>query len=679
MEDSFFFINDDALILGTAHKPENTVPMLARNNRWSRCTVSPGEWGHPIIAFPTKNKASDNTWDDIDIIGDFTSEAPVINIKGGYFKDILPGGSMINFTVRNVRVDSPRTGPLFRLYTDDNKNPGFIINNFVIENITATRILQTGSPLPEMDLYYNDSTEATQSITLHNIIIGGTTLTQSDLSKSSYYTVRSVDWPYIKITNPDPKHLKVTVSPNSSPTLNPIEPQTINEDAAPQTVQFSGITAGPTNASAQTLTVTARSDNPSLIPDPTVTYKSPDANGSLSYTPVLNANGTATITVSVSDGQATNATFRRQFTVRVNPVNDSPTLNPITNPAAINEDAGQQTVQLSGIGTGAANETQTLTVTASSDNTALIPNQAENLSVRYTSPNSTGSLSYKPVPNASGTATITVKVSDNQATNSTITRSFLVTLNAVNDLPTLNPIADQTISEDAGQQTVQLSGIGTGATNEFQTLRVTVRSSNPGLIPNPTVTYTSPNSIGSLLYTPVPKASGSATITVTVSDDLVANLSNSRTLTFKVTVNAVNPRTALNEWISGFNVGLSTGAADDFDHDGLDNAMEYLMGSDPTKPNTGLSVVKAGLNTLILNHNQSNTLALKLTKTYEWSTDLVNWYSSGQTNTNGTTVDIVANTKTDNIAPASDLIEVTYTISAGARGKLFARVKVGQF
>jgi hypothetical protein len=144
-------------------------------------------------------------------------------------------------------------------------------------------------------------------------------------------------------------------------------------------------------------------------------------------------------------------------------------------------------------------------------------------------------------------------------------------------------------------------------------------------------------------------------------------------------VNAVNPRTALNEWISGFNVGLSTGAADDFDHDGLDNAMEYLMGSDPTKPNTGLSVVKAGLNTLILNHNQSNTLALKLTKTYEWSTDLVNWYSSGQTNTNGTTVDIVANTKTDNIAPASDLIEVTYTISAGARGKLFARVKVGQF
>jgi hypothetical protein len=43
----------------------------------------------------------------------------------------------------------------------------------------------------------------------------------------------------------------------------------------------------------------------------------------------------------------------------VNPVNDTPTLDAISDPAAINEDAGLQTVGLSGISAG-PNETQAL-------------------------------------------------------------------------------------------------------------------------------------------------------------------------------------------------------------------------------------------------------------------------------------------------------------------------------
>ncbi len=90
-------------------------------------------------------------------------------------------------------------------------------------------------------------------------------------------------------------------------------------------------------------------------------------------------------------------------------VNDAPTINTLTN-VSINENAGQQTVNLTGIAAGGG-ETQTLTVTASSNNVALI-----NPSVTYTSPNSTGSLSFTPVPNVFGTATITVKVTDNGGT-----------------------------------------------------------------------------------------------------------------------------------------------------------------------------------------------------------------------------------------------------------------------
>src|SRR5262249_30786428 len=152
-------------------------------------------------------------------------------------------------------------------------------------------------------------------------------------------------------------------------------------------------------------------------------------------------------------------------------VNDAPTLGVIADPAAILEDAGAQTVNLSGIGAGGG-EAQALTVTAVSSNTALIPDPA----VTYTSPNATGTLTYAPVANANGTATITVTVTDSGGTANGglnfVTRTFTVTVTAVNDPPTLDAIADPTpIVEDAGVQTVNLSRIGAGG-GEAQTLAV---------------------------------------------------------------------------------------------------------------------------------------------------------------------------------------------------------------
>ena len=110
-------------------------------------------------------------------------------------------------------------------------------------------------------------------------------------------------------------------------------------------------------------------------------------------------------------------------------VNDAPTINTPSN-VTINENAGQQTVNLTGI-TAGGGETQTLTVTASSNNTALI-----NPSVTYTSPNSTGTLTFTPAANSFGTATITVTVMDNGGTANggvdTTSVQFTVTVNSVN-------------------------------------------------------------------------------------------------------------------------------------------------------------------------------------------------------------------------------------------------------
>jgi hypothetical protein len=372
---------------------------------------------------------------------------------------------------------------------------------------------------------YTNSVSAGTATTasVPNLVEGATyyfaaTATDTDGLESSYSTEVSTLIP-IRLTN-------------QPPTLNALANVTIDENASQQTVSLSGITSGAANES-QTLTVTASSSNTGLIPTPTVTYTSPGATGSIRFTPVAYASGSAVITVTVNDGGATNNVFSRTFTVTVNSVNQAPTLNSLAN-ATINEGAGQQTVNLSGITSGAANESQALTVTASSSNPGLIPTPT----VTYTSASTTGSIRYTPVPFMFGSATITVTVDDGGLSNNVYSRTFTVTVNSVNQAPTLDALANLTVNENASQQTVSLTGISSGAANESQTLAVTASSSNTGLIPTPTVSYTSPGATGSIRFTPVANAYGSATVTVTVNDGGASNSVVSKS--FTVTVNQVN-------------------------------------------------------------------------------------------------------------------------------------------
>ncbi|MDD5141456.1 MAG: Ig-like domain-containing protein, partial [Verrucomicrobiales bacterium] len=325
---------------------------------------------------------------------------------------------------------------------------------------------------------------------------------------------------------------------NSQPTLNALGNLTLNENAGLQTVNLSGITSGAANES-QTLTVTAVSSNPALIPTPTVNYTSANSTGSISFSPAINASGIATISVTVNDGGASNNVVTQTFTVAVNAVNSQPTLNSLGN-LSINENAGLQTVNLSGITSGAANETQTLTVTAVSSNPALIPTPT----VNYTSANSTGSISFSPAINASGIATISVTVNDGGASNNVVTQTFTVAVNVFNQTPTLNPIGDLNIYKNADLQTVSLSGITSGATNEIQTLTVTAVSSDPALIPTPTIDYTNDNTTGTLSFTAVKNAYGTATITVTVDDGQA--ISNLVSRSFLVTVDSAKQPPTLN-------------------------------------------------------------------------------------------------------------------------------------
>ena len=345
---------------------------------------------------------------------------------------------------------------------------------------------------------------------------------------------------------------------NDPPTLNPLADMELDEDAPEQVVGLIGISAGRNES--QPLAVTAISDNPALIPNPTIDYTSPDATGLLYFQPNAGKNGTATIFVTVEDGgldsdlstKADNATITRTFEVVVNPINDPPTLDPIDD-LIINEDADEQTIDLTGI-TDGDEGLQPLRVTAVSTNLELIPNPT----IDYSSPDSTGQLKFKPLADQFGTATIFVTVEDGGDDNDlstftdnlTITRSFIVRVNPVNDVPTLAAIPNQSLDEDE-TRSLTLADISAGG-GESQPLAVWATSSNTSVMAHPAVDYTSANATGIIHLVPQSNATGTTTITVTVEDggldqDLATEADNAVfTRTFVVDVNSVNDTPTLN-------------------------------------------------------------------------------------------------------------------------------------
>ncbi len=227
------------------------------------------------------------------------------------------------------------------------------------------------------------------------------------------------------------------IASNNQPTLNAIaNPPAINEDGT-QTVNLSGITAG---GDSQDLFVTATSSNPSLISTFNVNYTSPNTTGSLNYSPIADAFGTAIITVKVKDSGGTfNGgidEITRTLTVTVNSVNDAPsfTKGPDFN---VILDAPAQTFPnwATNIDYGAANESgQLLTFVLTNSNNAFFSAQP--------AVDSSGTLTFTPMIGAAGFTTVTVRLDDNGGIAfggqfQSATETFTINIEA-NDAPVLD-------------------------------------------------------------------------------------------------------------------------------------------------------------------------------------------------------------------------------------------------
>ncbi|NTX02442.1 Ig-like domain-containing protein [Myxococcus sp. CA040A] len=203
----------------------------------------------------------------------------------------------------------------------------------------------------------------------------------------------------------------ITITPvNDRPALSALANQTLAEDSSTGDLAF---TLGDVETPADGLTVIATSSNTALVPDaPTnLVFGGSSTSRTLKVVPVANASGTTTITLSVSDGSATASTT---FTVDVTAVNDLPAISFVANQRIA---AGGSTGDLDFTVGDVETAADSLTLTATSSNTDLVPNDASHLVLGGSG--SSRTLNVVPVASASGSTTITLSVNDGPSTTST--------------------------------------------------------------------------------------------------------------------------------------------------------------------------------------------------------------------------------------------------------------------
>jgi Ca2+-binding RTX toxin-like protein len=324
----------------------------------------------------------------------------------------------------------------------------------------------------------------------------------------------------------------VTTNTNSIPNL------TIDEDTRTGLIPFK---IRDFETPANSLTVNFSSSNTALIPNNKIFSSLTDGNltRALTVVPAANQNGTATITLSVSDGITTT---QRSFDITVNPVNDAPVVQ-ANKTITLNEDASNTPLNITAP-TDVDGDSLTITVTGLpdasngkiylADGTTQINNNQPLNAAQLTG------LIFRPIADANGSAgSFSYSVYDGTVNSS---QSIEFNINSVNDRPTFTIGNNQSVKAGAGQQTIGgwASGFYAGAANESgqKVAEYIVEViTNSGVIQGtPTI-----NLAGDLIYTP--SAIGTAEFRVKVRDDGgTANggfdTSISTTQTFKINVNS---------------------------------------------------------------------------------------------------------------------------------------------
>jgi glucose/arabinose dehydrogenase len=289
-------------------------------------------------------------------------------------------------------------------------------------------------------------------------------------------------------------------TPNTPPSISNLADLTVNEDVPTSALAF---TVGDTETAAGSLALTGTSSNPTLVPNGNIAFGGSGANRTVTVTPAANQFGSASITLTVSDGALTASDT---FVLTVTSVNDLPTISDIPNQSmAQNGVAGPLNFTIGDIETAAGS----LTLSGTSSNPTLVPNA----NIAFGGSGSNRTVTITPATGQSGTATINVTVSDGTGTASD---TLLLTVAAGNSPPTISDVADLTVNEDTATSALPFT-VGDAET-ATASLTVTRSSSNPTLVPTANILLGGSGANRTVTVTPAANQFGAATITLTVSD-----------------------------------------------------------------------------------------------------------------------------------------------------------------
>lgn len=350
---------------------------------------------------------------------------------------------------------------------------------------------------PAANLTVTASSSDTTLVPNANIVVGGSgsarTLVITPAANLSGQTTITVTVTDAENQSTTETFVLTVDAQNDPPTISGATNVTTNEDTASAAMTINVGDAETPNG----LTVTATSSNTNVVANNGIAITGSGATRSLFVTPVADAFGSSTITLTVSDGSAT---ATQTFVVTVNSQNDLPTLTALDDVTA---GVGTSLAPITAVGADLETAAGSLTYTATSDNQALIADSG----LVFTG----NSLQVTPVSGATGTANITVRVTD--ADNGFAEQTFTVNIDSQ---PTISAIADQTISSgtSTGALTFTVSDTETAAVD----LTLSATSSNTTLVPLANISFGGTGANRAVTVSPAAGLTGSSTIVVTVTD-----------------------------------------------------------------------------------------------------------------------------------------------------------------
>ena len=420
----------------------------------------------------------------------------------------------------NPNIVAYTTPPFFsKVITND---------SFVVPQSNSTFAV---APLGAIDLYFNDAANGDYSLKNYSPAIGF-----SFFPLNEDFNGNSRPLPLGSQLDAGAFENSLGTPSNAPPRIDQVTNITIDEDAAQQTINLSGIADGDL-LTTQTVTVSHTNSDAALFSDFTINHTASAATGTLVFTPAPNAFGTANITISVQDnGGTANGgidTKTISFTITINSINDAP----VANNDEITVEEGETTSIL------VSNNSSVL------DNDIDVENDI--LNAVLISPPTNGSLilntdgSFTYSHNGSETTTDSFTYKANDGTLDSNIATVTITITPINDAPIAND--DEVVVEEGGtismlsnNQTSVLNN-DTDAENDILSAVLVSPPTNGTLILNTDGTFTYSHN-------------GSETITDSFTYKANDGLLDSNITTVNITINPVNDNGPTDILVSNFSI-----------------------------------------------------------------------------------------------------------------------------